>query len=231
MSMDGFAKHRLAALAPIAALAYLAAETKQIRLGTGVLLLALRHPLQVAKDVATLDVLSGGRAIFGVGIGWLAEEFQAMGIPFKERAGRLRESLDILRKIWKTGKLAYEGRYYRFAATTSYPLPLQPGGPPIWIGGGAEPALERAAEIGDGWLGVSGPLETVTNRIRKVSDFAKQAGKSDFVVAVGASPEISREDVDQLRRAGANHINFMFSSGNADEIEKRMEAAARNFLS
>lgn len=218
-------------LAPIPMLAYLAAETKQIRLGTGVLLLALRHPLQAAKDVSTLDVLSGGRVIFGVGLGWLADEFEAMEIPFRQRVGRVRESVEILRKIWKTGKLAHQGRYYQFPETTSYPRPVQPGGPPIWIGGTAEPALKRAVEIGDAWLGVSGPLEAVVQRISKVREFARQAGKSDFTIAVGASPEISREDADQLRQAGANHINFGFTSGSTDEIEKRLESLAAKFLS
>src|SRR5579885_1366389 len=107
--------------APIPTLAFLAAETKRIKLGTGVLLLALRHPLLVAKDVATLDVLSEGRVIFGVGLGWLAEEFEALGIPFRERAGRVRESVGILRRLWTAGRLQEEGRYYRFPESTSCP--------------------------------------------------------------------------------------------------------------
>ena len=93
-------------LEPISTLSYLAAETRQIRLGTGVLLLALRHPLHVAKAIATLDCLSRGRVIFGIGLGWLAEEFEALGVPFSQRVGRVREATDILRKIWTTGRLA-----------------------------------------------------------------------------------------------------------------------------
>jgi probable F420-dependent oxidoreductase len=217
-------------LAPLPMLAFLAAETKRIRLGTGVLLLALRHPLHAAKDVATLDVISGGRVIFGVGLGWLAEEFTALGIPFKERAGRVRESVGILRELWKTGRLAHSGKYYQFEEVTSYPLPVQTGGPPIWFGAAADAALQRAAEIGDGWLGISGPLESVTKRIRKVREFAAQAGRSDFVVAIGASPDSSREDLAHLQQAGANHVNFGFLSGTAEEIEQRMEGAALKFL-
>ena len=214
-------------LDPLATLAYLAADTKQIRLGIGVLLLALRHPLMAAKLVSTLDVISGGRVILGVGLGWLAEEFEAQGIPFKERAGRVRESVEILRKIWVTGKLAYQGRYYQFPESTSYPLPLQRNGPPIWFGGSVEPALKRAVELGDGWLGIPAPPETTSKQISQVMDFARQAGKSDFIVAMGAIPEISPEEVAHLRQMGVNHINLTFTSGEAVEIETRMEGAAR----
>src|SRR3990172_3065838 len=102
----------------ITTLPYIAAETNQIRLGTGILLLALRHPLQVAKAIATLDVFSGGRVNLGVGLGWLAEEFQALGIPFRQRVGRVRESIEVLRKTWASGKVRHEGRYYPFAEVT-----------------------------------------------------------------------------------------------------------------
>jgi probable F420-dependent oxidoreductase len=217
-------------LAPIPTLAYLAADTKRIKLGTGVLLLALRHPLQAAKDVATLDVISGGRVIFGVGLGWLADEFDALGVPFKERAGRVRESVQILRGIWKTGRLAHSGKYYQFNEVTSYPMPVQPGGPPIWFGAAAEPALKRAAEVGDGWLGIGGPVESVTKRIRKIREFANTAGKKDFAIAIGASPEISREEAAQLQQAGANQINFGFMSGSTEEVLSKMESAASEFL-
>jgi probable F420-dependent oxidoreductase len=217
-------------LSPIPTLAYLAAETKRIRLGTGVLLIALRHPLQVAKTVSTLDVLSEGRAMLGVGLGWLAEEFEALGVPFKERVGRVRESVHVLRKIWAAGKLEYRGRYYRFPETTSYPLPIQRGGPPIWFGGAAEPALQRAVELGDGWLGVAGSMESLGKRIRKVTAFAREAGKNNFTVAVGASPEIAADDVAQLREMGATHINFGFTSGEAAEIESKLESLAGKFL-
>ncbi len=217
-------------LEPVTTLAYLAAETKHIRLGTGILLLALRHPLQVAKAISTLDVFSGGRAMLGVGLGWLVEEYQALGIPFRQRVGRVSESVEVLRKIWASGKLRHEGRYYSFAEVTSYPLPLQPGGPPIWFGGFAEPALKRAVEMGDGWLGTGGRLDKLVQRIGKIKEYARQIGKSEFTVAVGANPEISREDVDQLRQAGADQINLSFRSGEASEIENSMEAAARRLF-
>ena len=214
-------------LDPVATLAYLAADTKQIRLGIGVLLVVLRHPLMASKLVSTLDVISGGRVILGVGLGWLAEEYEAQGIPFKERAGRLQESVEILRKIWVTGKLQYQGRYYQFPESTSYPLPLQRGGPPIWFGATVESALKRAAELGDGWLGIPGPPETIEKQLSQVIEFARQARKKDFIVAMGATPEITAEEVAHLRQMGVNHINLTFTAGEAAEIEARMESAVR----
>ena len=213
-------------LEPVTTLAYLAAETQQIRLGTGILLLALRHPLHVAKAVATLDVFSGGRVIFGVGLGWLAEEFQALGIPFSERAGRLRESVQILRTIWRGGRLQHDGRYFHFPEVTSFPQPLQPGGPPIWFGGAAEGALKRAVELGDGWLSSAGRFQGIEKRVSKVREFMRQQGKDHFTVAVGAPAEISLEQVEQLQRMGVDHIHLSFPSGSAEEIERRMETAA-----
>ncbi|MBI4465197.1 MAG: LLM class F420-dependent oxidoreductase [Acidobacteria bacterium] len=216
----------MAFLEPITTLAYLAAETRRIRLGTGILLLALRHPLHVAKAVSTLDVVSGGRAILGVGLGWLAEEFEALGSPFHQRVGRLREAVDILRKIWRTGKLQHEGRYFRFAEVTSFPLPVQPGGPPIWFGGAAEGALRRAAELGDGWLGSAGRFQAASRHVPKVKEFAAQFGNNHFTVAVGAPPEISREDAETLKRLGVEHINLTFTSGETAEIERKLDSAA-----
>ena len=218
-------------LEPVTTLAYLAAETTRIRLGTGILLLALRHPLQVAKAISTLDVFSGGRAMLGVGLGWLAEEYQALGVPFGQRVGRVRESVEVLRKIWTSGKLRHEGRYYPFSEVTSYPLPVQTGGPPIWFGGFAKPALKRAVELGDGWLGTGGRLDKVCRKVSMVRQQAQESGKEGFQIAVGASPEVSREEVDQLRQAGADQINLSFLSGEASEIENLMEAAARRFFS
>jgi probable F420-dependent oxidoreductase len=217
-------------MAPIATLAYLAAGTNQIRLGTGILLLALRHPLHVAKEMATLDVLSKGRAILGVGLGWLTEEFDALGVPFRERAGRVRESIEVLRKIWAGGRLEHRGRYYSFSEVTSYPQPVRTGGPPIWFGGSAEPALRRAAELGDGWLGTSGRPDKVEQRVAAVRKRADELGRKNFMVAVHAAPEVTREETDRFAQIGVNLVNLTFASGEAEEIERKMEDAAKRLF-
>jgi probable F420-dependent oxidoreductase len=217
-------------LEPMATLSFLAAETSHIRLGTGILLAALRHPLLVAKSASTLDVLSQGRLILGVGIGWMAEEFEAVGVPFRQRVGRLRESVEILRGIWASGRLAYAGRYYNFPEMTSYPTPLQPGGPPIWFGAFADPALRRAAQLGDGWFGAGGKTEKVLRRLTATREFARHEGKTDFALAVTCDPAIAPEEVEQFRQAGATHLNLNCTGEDTAAVESQLEAAAHRLL-
>ncbi|MFQ5515576.1 MAG: TIGR03619 family F420-dependent LLM class oxidoreductase [Myxococcota bacterium] len=137
---------------PLLPLAFLAATTSKLRLATGVLILPQRHPTYVAKELATLDVLSRGRAILGVGIGWLKEEFEVLGIPFKERAARTEESIRSIRSLWAEKPEPFEGRFYRWGAVESNPKPVQPGGVPIIVGGHADGAARRAARVGDGFF-------------------------------------------------------------------------------
>jgi probable F420-dependent oxidoreductase len=137
---------------PLLPLAYVAALTKTIRLATGVMILPQRHPAYVAKELATLDVLSGGRAILGIGVGWLREEFEALGVPFDTRAARTREAVAAIRSLWRGEPEAFEGEFFRWGAVASYPKPVQRGGVPIVIGGHTEIAAKRAARYGDGFF-------------------------------------------------------------------------------
>ena len=137
---------------PLAWLAYAAAVTKTIKLATGILILPQRHPLYVAKEVATIDVLSHGRVILGIGVGWLAEEFQALGIPFDERAARTAEAVRALRALWKDEAAPFHGKFYRWDAVESHPKPIQKPGVPIVVGGHTEMAARRAARYGDGFF-------------------------------------------------------------------------------
>jgi probable F420-dependent oxidoreductase len=137
---------------PLAWLAYAAAVTKTIKLATGILILPQRHPLYVAKEVATIDVLSHGRVILGIGVGWLEEEFQALGIPFGERAARTAEAVRAMRSLWKDEAAPFHGTYYRWDAVESHPKPIQKPGVPIVVGGHTEMAARRAARYGDGFF-------------------------------------------------------------------------------
>ena len=136
---------------PLLSLTYAAAVTKKLRLATGILILPQRHPLYVAKEMATLDVLSGGRAILGIGVGWLEEEFQALGIPFAERAARTAESVRAMRSLWKDAPEPFEGKFFRWGPLESHPKPVQRPGVPIVVGGHTELAARRAARYGDGF--------------------------------------------------------------------------------
>jgi len=144
---------------PLLQLAYAAAITKTIRLATGILILPQRHPLYVAKEVATLDVLSHGRMILGIGVGWLAEEFEALGVPFDERAARTAETVRAVRSLWKPEAAPFAGRFFRWGPLESHPKPVQQPGPPVVVGGHTPIAARRAARYGDGFYPGVGTVE------------------------------------------------------------------------
>ncbi len=137
---------------PILPLTYAAAITSKIKLATGVIILPQRHPFYIAKEAATLDVLSGGRAILGIGVGWLEEEFNALGIPFESRAGRTREMVEAMRSLWSPGAKSFDGKHFKWGEVESNPKPVQPGGVPIVVGGHTEIAAKRAARYGNGFF-------------------------------------------------------------------------------
>ena len=137
---------------PLIALSYAAAVTNTLRLATGILILPQRHPLYVAKEVATLDVLSNGRVILGIGIGWLEEEFKALGIPFAERAARTAETVRAMRSLWKDEAEPFAGKFFRWDKLEMHPKPVQKPGVPIVVGGHTEMAARRAARYGDGFF-------------------------------------------------------------------------------
>lgn len=136
---------------PLVTLAYVAGRTRALKVGTSVIIMPLRNPLVLAKQAATLDFVSQGRLILGLGAGWLRREFEYVGIPFNERGRRFNEALRVLRAAWSGVPARYKGRFYAFEDAVLEPQPVQPGGPPLWIGGTSDHALRRAAALGDGW--------------------------------------------------------------------------------
>jgi probable F420-dependent oxidoreductase len=140
---------------------YLAARTSRIRFGTGVYVLAMRHPFVAARAVQTLDIVSNGRVEFGVGAGWVKDEFAAMGVDFASRGKRLDEAIEVCRRLWRDEAAAHEGRFFRFGPVVFEPKPRQRGGPRIHVGGETDFALHRAARLGDGWIGRDHTPESV----------------------------------------------------------------------
>lgn len=162
----------------LAALGYVAALTRRVRLGPCVYLLALRHPTVAAKLVASLDVLSGGRVVFGVGVGGeFPKEFEACGVSPRERGARVDEGIAICRALWGASPTSFEGRFTRFGGVALEPKPVQPGGPPIWIGGRSDFALRRAARVGDGWVSYLVTPERFRASMAKIETFAREAGR------------------------------------------------------
>lgn len=137
---------------PISMMAHLLEHSGRMQVGTSVLLLPFFHPVHVAEEFATLDQLSGGRVILGVGAGYRQMEFDAFGIPFNERAQRMAEGIRLVRSLWSEEEVDFEGRFYRVHGQRTGVPPFRKGGPPIWIGAGANRAIERAARLGDAWI-------------------------------------------------------------------------------
>src|SRR5678815_2114997 len=140
-------------LEALMALSYMAAVTTRVTLGTEVLVLPQRHPTLVAKQVSTLDTLSGGRVRLGVGVGWQESEYEALGEDFHTRGARMDEMIRLLRTYWSDPQIDFKGHHYQLSAIGMEPKPPQGGRLPIWIGGRSERALRRVGELGDGWLG------------------------------------------------------------------------------
>ena len=150
-------------LDPVIALTYCAAVTSRVRLGTGIIILPQRNPLVLAKELASLDALSGGRLIFGVGVGYLEAEFRALGAPFEQRGAVADDYLAAMRAIWSQDTPAHRGRFVSFAGVQAHPRPVQRPHPPIVIGGRTPPAFRRAVEQGHGWYGFAlDPARTAT---------------------------------------------------------------------
>ena len=171
-------------LEPLSMLAYLAHATKRIRLGTSVLVVPYRNPLLAAKMLATIDVLSGGRVILGVGVGWLAEEFEALAAPrFEDRGAVTDEYLALMRRAWTRDPVSFDGRYYRVNDVHALPKPRQQGGIPIWIGGHTGGAMKRAGRLGDGWhpIGMRPPAmlapDEYEKKVSEIAAHARQAGR------------------------------------------------------
>jgi len=195
-------------LDPLLVLMQVAARTRRIRLGTNVYILPLRHPIAVARMVTTLDVLSGGRVSFGVGAGWLAEEFEAVGLDFTARAGRMRAGVQALRALWGEDEPTVANRHFTFGPVKFEPKPVQRPHPPILIGGESAAALRRAAEIGDGWYGVGHtPASAAAQvaRLRQLRDAAGRAGLP-FECTVSHTGELTRDDVARYAEAGVDRV-------------------------
>jgi probable F420-dependent oxidoreductase len=196
-------------LDPLLVLAQVAAVTTRIRLGTNIYLLPLRHPLVTARLGVTLDVLSQGRFSFGVGAGWLREEFVAAGVDFERRGALTRECVRALRTLWTESEPEIRGRTFAFGPVKFEPKPVQKPHPPILLGGESDAALKRAAELGDGWYGVRHTPESVAVQIAKLRDLRAAAGRADASFEITISPGASDLDRDMLARfadAGVDRV-------------------------
>jgi len=194
-------------------LASYAPITERIKLGSAVYLLALRPPAVAAKVTATLDALSGGRLIFGVGVGGEnPREFAAVGVPHRERGARVSEAIDVVRALWRDTPASFKGRFTEFEGVSIDPKPVQPGGPPIWIGGRSDAALARAGRQGDGWISYVVTAERYAQSLDKVRAAARAAGRSldGFVAAHLAFITVGR-DYETARDAWVQRLSARYA--------------------
>jgi probable F420-dependent oxidoreductase len=173
-------------------LSYLAAKTSQIRLGTFVYLLGLRHPFVSARGFATLDIVSGGRAEVGVGAGWLETEWEAVGLDFSTRGKRLDEAIDLCRRLWTEPTIESDGPFFPFAPVAFEPKPVQQT-PPIAIGGESKAALRRAARRGDGWIGMHHTPTSAAAQVAALRGHEQEVGRSLPPVKTTVMGEVSTE--------------------------------------
>jgi probable F420-dependent oxidoreductase len=164
-------------LDPMAVLPWLAGITERIALGTSVVILPYRSPIPLAKLLASVDVLSGGRLIVGAAIGWMEGEFAALGVPFKERVSRSEEALELMRTLWTQERPELKTARHQLSGLQVSPMPLRKPRPPIWIGGGSEGAFRRVARLGDGWHATAATPETFRQGKQSVLRFWKDAGR------------------------------------------------------
>jgi probable F420-dependent oxidoreductase len=235
-------------LEPVAMLAALAGVTRTIQLGTMVLVLPFRNPAYFAKEWATLDVLSGGRTILGVGVGWHEEEFRLMGVPHRERGRRMDEMLEAVTALWAGDDVTYEGKYYRFENLTIDPKPVQKPHPPIWIGGGTqpsekiyaqtvaniEPVLRRIARYARTWVPhSSSTAEMVRDDWEKIQRFMRELGRkpeemsrvySNFVwiLRPGEKPESAVPHFRVYSGMDLDYWREFYLLGEAEEVAARI---------
>ncbi len=196
----------------VSTLSYVAALTKRIRLSSQVLVLPYHQPVVLAKELATLDVLSGGRVVVGVASGWLAEEFAMLGVTYRERGKRMDEYLDVLHALWTTDHVTFRGRFVQLEDAAFFPKPVQKPRPPIWVGGGKGAAFPRIARIADGWIPAPGAgLDALAGDVRELRTLVEQAGRDPdrIDVALGGAARSVDEllaRVPELERAGVTTV-------------------------
>ncbi|MGH8063698.1 MAG: LLM class flavin-dependent oxidoreductase [Candidatus Entotheonellia bacterium] len=160
-----------------------AARTQKIRIGTGILLLPLYHPVHVAEDAATLDIISNGRLILGVGMGYQAGDFGAFGIPPSQRVSRMEEGIDIIRGCWTQDTFSYDGKRFRLDNVAVYPKPVQQPHPPIWVGAMADESIRRAAQYGDAWLtGITQPMPNIRRHTQAYKAYAGECQRPARII-------------------------------------------------
>ncbi len=211
---------------PFSALTFVAAHTAQLRLGTGICLVPQRNPIYTARQVADLDYLSDGRFDFGIGIGWLREEFAALGVPWQNRAGRTLECIEVMKTLWCDELSSHQGERFRFEGAYQNPKPVQTPHPPLFFGGESDAALTRVARVGQGWFGFNLTPARLEERLAALDARLEEAGRHRGDVQVYVSPAaeaLNRDDMGAFASLGVDQVICGVFAGDAQRLEKRAE--------
>ena len=199
-------------LEPLTALTYLAAVTDRVRLGTGICLVPQRNPVYTAKQVVDLDALSGGRVDFGVGIGWLREEFEALDVPFERRGARTDDYLQVMKALWTEETSSFEGEHYTLPPCRMYPKPVQQPHPPIHVGGESDAAMRRAARQGQGWYSFNRRPEDLDEPLARLDAALATAGRSRQDIELTVCPyfnEVGPDEVAGYAERGVDRLTVL----------------------
>ena len=231
-------------------LTWIAARTERLRLGTSVLVLPYLNPLVLAKAVATLDVLSGGRVTLGVGVGTLPAENRALGSDYATRGAYANESIAVMRELWTASEPSFAGRFFRFDGVRFSPKPLQPGGVPILVGGGSRAAMVRCARLGDGWHPMNGPVAHLRDRVRELrrlwtehkrgSDPPRIVARCEFDLLdepavdrsapmVGSAEQLL-DTITAYEQIGVSELALSTSTANVDRIRRLQDQFASHLI-
>lgn len=222
-------------LEPLGALTYLAAVTDRVRLGTAICLVPQRNPVYTAKQVTDLDSLSGGRVEFGIGIGWLREEFEALGVPFERRGLRADEDLAVMRSLWCDEVSEFHGELVDLPPCRMYPKPVQSPHPPIHVGGESDAALRRAARLGQGWFSFDRLPADLPGALERLDAALAAEGRArtdaDFALTVcpyfhPATPEV----VEQYAAAGVDRLVVLCLAFDVDTLRSQLDGLVADAL-
>lgn len=208
------------------ALTWIAARTRRIRLATGICILPQRNPVYTAKQVADLDHLSGGRVDLGIGIGWLREEFESLGVPFEQRGARTDEYIALMKHLWTEKRPAFDGQFHSVAPCIFEPKPAQKPHPPVIVGGQSPAAFSRVAKHGQGWYGHDLDPEDLPPLLQQLDEALAAEGRKPDDVQRIVSPLFRPAEVDLAKRyrdQGIDQITYVLAAGDIDGIRRRAD--------
>ena len=201
----------------VASLAFAAAKTERIKLGSGIILLPQRNPVVLAKELAGIDVLSKGRLLFGLGVGYVPREFETMGVPYEERGARTTEHIEAIRELWTSDQPTFDGKFTQYSGIQSRPRPVQDPHPPIIVGGMSPPALRRAVAQGDGWYGFFQDLEATEKIVAALEETAKSTerreGLGRLTISITPPGPVDADTAKRFEDLGVDRLILMRGFG------------------